>query len=212
MIDELQKTDTLCIEISHFTPNSPNTKLYHASTRDNLSERDELNSNMMKISIERNNRKANLTTIVNVNSEECLIGEKGGGKEKIQIKIENSNQGNGSGNKKSKNPKNLKPAERAGHHISKSQTLRIATSESKKLQDDLNSYRKDVYGNRIKKGNSKKCKVTFIDQVPPESIIRKKGNLVNFVNIESYKIFNVDMSSQSHRSGCKKCMAKCIIY
>src|SRR6185437_15432882 len=64
--------------------------------------------------------------------------------------------------------------------------------------------RKDAYGNTIKKGNSKKYKVTFSDMVKPKnngsSSDRNKnrtGELISYVDIESFKIYNVDISQDN---------------
>jgi hypothetical protein len=206
--EEKRCSETFRIEISHFMPNSPESKFntYNTcSTEDLLSKREsEFNSNnTMKISIERKNQSnnANVTTIVNLNNEEALIGEK------IQIKIENSKKGKKGGKLSEKLLNNNNSTNTA----SKSMSIPLSNKSPIKSFKKLDNDRLDVNGNTIKKGNNKNYKVTFIDQVPSDSIIRKKGNLINYVNVESYKCFNVDVSNM-RKSGFKKCLAKCTIY
>lgn len=68
-------------------------------------------------------------------------------------------------------------------------------------------YRRDIYGNSIIKGN-KSHKVAFIDMHFNRNI-RKK--LVNNIDVESYKKYNVDVSKKKYDDSCRN-DCKCTIF
>ena len=76
---------------------------------------------------------------------------------------------------------------------------------NKTLSDEIKeTYRRDAYGNAIRKNNGKKYKVTFIDEV-------KKANLKDIVNVESYKKYNVNEEDNGKIRRIQCCAKICLI-
>jgi hypothetical protein len=153
----------------------------------------------MKISIERKSSKK--SGFINVNLNEVPT-ERGGSNDNIQIKIE-KNKRKDSGNMSlaaSPNPKRRKTG--AEDNLS-SQRLNLEALPTAKTE------RCDALGNVIRKGPGKKHRITFKD------FLSKKNDLIKFVNIESYKAYNVDVSQMNFGGPVKTkscCGGICSIY
>jgi hypothetical protein len=201
MTEESKNEETLRIEISHFasSPRKDN-KSKKETKEENLAEK------TMKISIERKNNKKSIIN-VNVNENE-LSGKESS--DNIQIKIEKNN----SLSKKEKKELNSSPIrENPSNKTSKKKVINTGASlVSSREIIDLNPAgssleRKDARGSPIKKG-LKNYKVSFID-----TLTKNKKNIVDYIDVESYKQYNVDMSQdgQSKNSSTKCCGSGCNI-
>ncbi len=204
MTEESKSEDTLRIEISHFA-SSPTKQPRERNSKQDLKE-ENLNDNSMKISIERKSSKKS----ININVNELPTSERTGSSDGFQIKIEKSNT-----------KKELKDtASSPIKSPSKSPIKSPTKSQKKRRNEEPNNIdplpvagsneRYDAYGNVIRKGNSKRYRVTFIDSVP-----KNKQNLIKIVDVECFKPFNVDVSQNTGTTHVKAkgcCSNGCIIY
>jgi hypothetical protein len=193
MTEESKNEETLRIEISHFASSPKKENKSKKEIKDeNLAEK------TMKISIERKNNKK---SVINVNLNENELSGKESS-DNIQIKIKKNNSPNKK-DKKDANSSTSRDNQSSKSHKKKVINAGAPLVNSKEIFD-LNpagsSERIDAFGNPIKKG-FKNYKVSFIDMIS----INKKS-IVNIVDVESYKKYNVDMSQDSHlRNPSDKC-------
>ena len=203
MIEESKSEDTLRIEISHFA-SSPSKQPRERSKLDLKEEN--LNDNSMKISIERKSSKKS----ININVNELPSTERTGTSDGFQIKIEKSNikkelKDTASSTMKSPSKSPIKSPSKSPKKRRNEDPINIDP-----LPNAGSNERCDAYGNVIKKGNSKKYRVTFIDSVP-----KNKQSLIKIVDVECFKQFNVDVSQNAvtthvKAKGC--CGNGCIIF
>jgi hypothetical protein len=204
MDEENKNSETLRIEISHFTPSIKGKRESSKAKERNselLNTKDENFStdNTMKISIER---KTNKKSIINVN-----VNEQSSDQEKIQIKIEKNRKDNNN----TISSTDMSP-------VKKREKISGKNMDSGPPQ---NLERKDVYGNLVKKGKGKKQRVTFLDinqrnNTNLQNFDKKnkmKLNFIDYVQVASYKAYNVDMSVEKLGGGkahatcnCKACL------
>jgi hypothetical protein len=170
MTEESKNEETLRIEISHFASplSKPSQRLSKKDNREDVS-----GDSSMKISIER---KSNKKSIINVNVNDSPTDR--GSSDNIQIKI-GKNKRKESGASLTSSPRK----KRIEEEINSVQVpLNIDAMPTAKTE------RCDALGNVIKKGKDKKQRITFQDQ------LSKKNDLIKFVDIESFKAYNVDVS------------------
>jgi hypothetical protein len=191
------KNNSIKIEIStknnYSTSDLPSDR---KSINSNIKQRikDEL-SDTLKISIERkvNKRKSNS----NRNSIQY---------QNSQIKKESKSTSN-----------EIKERRRTNsQHLSKKETtlLKMDDDEENNNNDKdvktVKNIRKDYYGNLIKKGKNKKQKVIFRDQI---DIGQQKMDLIDVVNIVSYKNWNDNMTEMNKNNQKTSCECKaCLIF
>lgn len=196
MTEESKNEETLRIEISHFA--SPTNKPRERPSKKDFKDLN-LEDNSMKISIERKSSKKSGSINVNVNE---VPTELGGSSDNIQIKIE-KNKRKESGTVSVAGSPNPRRRKTVADDNSSSQGFNLEPLPTAKTE------RCDALGNVIRKGRGKKQRVTFQD------ILSKKNDLIKYVNIQSYKAYNVDIS-QMHYGGHEKtkscCGGLCSIY
>ncbi len=207
MTEETKQEDSVNIQISRFGNLTSHSETQSPSKSPRKKDKEIVQyDNSMKISVERKLKKSIINLNLNDSQAECF--EKNN---KIEIKIEQKKKKvtnidlNKDGlSKKGVSSPNISPPV--------SVTSRIT--------------RKDIYGNAVIRGPSKRQRVSFVDTLKRKfsndasnknllSSIKKR-DFIDFVNVESYKQYNTDVSSSFEvkpkpvPNNC--CSNKCLIY
>jgi hypothetical protein len=201
------KSDSIKIEIvtkSNYSTIEPNSERKNAKSKAHKKSLKEDLSDTLKISIERKiNKKARHST----RNELTLLRKES---KSVSDEIYTRKRTNSHLARKTTTINDKDNNEDEHNNDNKFNLNKEKFNEDEKNINSNKKIRKDFFGNEIKKGKNKKQKVIFRDQIDNGL---GKMNLIEYVDVSSFKKFNEDMSDVGKKTKKATCECKaCLIF